>query len=452
MESLWRKQTKIRKGRDDSGTANESKENNHWDVIVVGAGLAGVLTAYYLKEQGMKVLVLEAKEIASGQTERTTAKITSQHGLKYRKLIKDIGEEKARLYALANESAIREYEKLIRTLGINCQFEKTAAYLYSEQDEDVLQEEVRAALRLGIDAFFTRETELPFAVKGAACFRNQAQFSPLEFMQGIVENLEIWEHSQVLRIRGNQVILKDKVLTAGKIVMTTHYPLKNVPGFYFLRQHQERSYVLALSGCAPIKGMYYGIDSGGLSFRQAGDLLLLGGASVRTGKNTCGGAYKHLEESAKKNYPNSIETMRWAAQDCMPHDGIPFIGKYSIFTPDLYVATGFQKWGMTTAMVAAMILREEVCGKVSPYSEVFAPQRLYMRAGFKNFIKDVGVSVKGLLKGSIVRPRCSHMGCALVWNPEEKSWDCPCHGSRFEEHGTLIDNPAGKDVEISVRK
>ena len=447
MDSLWRNQTgKIRPGRDDSCTANESKENIHWDVIVVGGGLAGVLTAYYLKEQGMKVLVLEAKEIASGQTERTTAKITSQHGLKYRKLIQDIGEEKARLYALANEASIREYERLIRTLKIDCEFEKTAAYLYSEQDEDVLREEVKAAVRLGIDAFFTRETELPFAVKGAVCFRNQAQFSPLKFIQGIAQELEIWEHSQVLRIQGNQVILKDKVLRADKIVMTTHYPVKNVPGFYFLRQHQERSYVLVLSGCTPIKGMYYGIDPKGLSFRQSGDLLLLGGSSMRTGENTCGGAYDYLVESAKKYYPDSIEKMRWAAQDCMPHDGIPFIGKYSVFTPDLYVATGFQKWGMTTAMAAAMILREEVCGKANPYSEVFAPQRLYVRAGFKNFIKDVGVSVKGLLKGCITRPRCSHMGCALVWNPEEKSWDCPCHGSRFEEQGALVDNPAGKNI------
>ena len=180
MDSLWRKQTgKIRQGRADNETIGENEEERtHWDVIVIGAGLAGILTAHYLKEQGIKVLVLEAKEIASGQTERTTAKITSQHGLKYRKLIKDIGEEKARLYALANESAIREYERLIRTMNVDCQFEKTAAYLYSEQDEDVLREEVKAAVKLGIDAFFTSETELPFAIKGAACFRNQAQFSP----------------------------------------------------------------------------------------------------------------------------------------------------------------------------------------------------------------------------------------------------------------------------------
>ena len=199
MELLWRKQTGKIIQRDVEGGKREEK--SHWDVIVVGAGLTGILTAYYLKEQGKSVLVLEAKEAASGQTERTTAKITSQHGLKYSKLIKDIGEEKARLYALANEEAIREYERLIRKLNIDCQFEKTAAYLYSTQNASVLQAEAKAAIRLGIDAFLTRETELPFSVKGAVCFRNQAQFSPLEFVKRIAQDLEIWEHTQVLRIK-----------------------------------------------------------------------------------------------------------------------------------------------------------------------------------------------------------------------------------------------------------
>ncbi len=444
MESLWRKQTGKIIQRDVEGGKREEK--SHWDVIVVGAGLTGILTAYYLKEQGKSVLVLEAKEVASGQTERTTAKITSQHGLKYRKLIKDIGEEMARLYALANEEAIREYERLIQKLNIDCQFEKTAAYLYSTENATALQEEAKAAARLGIDAFLTRETELPFPVKGAVCFRNQAQFSPLEFVKSLARELEIWEYTQVLRVKGNQVITKDKTLAADKIVMATHYPVKNVPGFYFLRQHQERSYVLALYGCERIKGMYYGIDAEGLSFRQAGDLLLLGGSSRRTGENTCGRAYEYLAQSAKKYYPGSQEKMRWAAQDCMPHDGVPFIGKYSMFTPDLYVATGFQKWGMTTAMVAAMLFRDELCGVESPYRELFSPQRMYVRAGYKSFIKDVGMSTKGLAKGVFTRPRCSHMGCALVWNPEEKSWDCPCHGSRFEESGEVLDNPAGKTL------
>ena len=464
MESIWRKQIGEIDSRDQSRELYSAK--SHWDVIVIGAGLAGLLTAYYLKEAGLDVLVLEANRVTSGQTERTTAKITSQHGLKYSKLIKEIGVNRARLYAQANESAIREYERLIRTQGIDCEFERTSAYLYSEQEESPLKEEAKVAAGLGIDAFFTKDTELPFPVAGAVCFRNQAQFSPLKFVEHISRELEIREHVQVTGIKGNRVLTIDKVqstereltaerkltaekeLTADKIVVTTHYPIKDIPGFYFLRQHQERSYVLALSGCKAIKGMYYGMDGESLSFRQAGEYLLLGGGSRRTGENTCGRAYDFLEQAAKKYYPDCREAARWAAQDCMPHDGIPFIGTYSVFTPDLYVATGFQKWGMTTSMVAAMLLRDALLGRENPYSELFSPQRMYFRAGIKNFMVDVGVSIKGLSKGLFGRPRCSHLGCALVWNPEEKSWDCPCHGSRFDGEGKVCDNPAGKDVKI----
>ena len=263
MESLWRKQTP--KLVSKSSTDHSAQENTHRDIIVIGAGMAGLLIAYYLKEKGKNVLVLEADEIASGQTERTTAKITSQHDLKYSEMIETMGTKKARLYAQANETAIREYERLIQSRGIECQFKKVPAYLYTMQDEKVLRDEAEAARSLGIDAFFTKETELPFEVMGAVCFRNQAQFSPLEFLKHISQELEIWERTKVIKIKGNQVITNDMVMTADKIVVATHYPLRNVPGFYFMRQHQERSYVLALSGCSKIEGMYIGIDKNGLS-------------------------------------------------------------------------------------------------------------------------------------------------------------------------------------------
>ncbi len=192
--------------------------------------------------------------------------------------------------------------------------------------------------------------------------------------------------------------------------------------------------------------MYYGIDKEGLSFRQAGDFLLLGGSSCRTGENGKGGAYDTLRQAARSYFPNCKEQTCWAAQDCMPHDGIPFIGKYSIFTPDLYVATGFQKLGMTSAMIAAMILRDELCGKRNPYASLFSPQRINVKASFGNLLKDVVVSAKGLTKGWLHSSsnRCPHMGCALAWNPDEKSWDCPCHGSRFDADGKLLDNPSKK--------
>ena len=451
MESLWRKQTP--KLVSKSSTDHSAQENTHRDIIVIGAGMAGLLIAYYLKEKGKNVLVLEADEIASGQTERTTAKITSQHDLKYSEMIESLGTKKARLYAQANETAIREYERLIQSRGIECQFKKVPAYLYTMQDEKVLRDEAEAARSLGIDAFFTKETELPFEVTGAVCFRNQAQFSPLEFLKHIAQELEIWERTKVIKIKGNQVITNDMVMTADKIVVATHYPLRNVPGFYFLRQHQERSYVLALSGCNNIEGMYIGIDKNGLSFRQAGEYLLFGGSSHRTGENKNGGAYSYLAEMSKMYYPDSKEEMRWSAQDCMPHDGIPFIGKYSILTPNLYVATGFQKWGMTSSMVAAMILRDELCGAENPYSELFRPQRINLRAGIGKFLADVVESVKGLTKGLFHKngPRCPHMGCELVWNPDEESWDCPCHGSRFEKDGKLVDNPSKRCIEKEQR-
>ncbi len=457
-------------------------ESGNRQIIVIGAGLAGLLTAYYLKEQGKDVLVLEADTAASGQTERTTAKITSQHGLKYSKLIKDVGMDAARLYARFNEAAIREYESLVRKLKINCQFQRVPAYLYSLQDAEVLKEEARAAALLGIDASFTTETELSFDVAGAVCFANQAQFLPPEFVRVISSGLTILEHTKVTAVRGHKVITERGVFTADKIVVATHYPIINVPGFYFLRQHQERSYVLALSGCPRINGMYYGIDPGGYSFRQAGDYLLFGGGSARTGEKRDGQLTQALKKAAKECYPECRVAACWAAQDCMPHDGIPFIGQYSVFTPDLYVITGFQKWGMTSSMIAAMILRDELSGIENPYAKVFSPQRLHFKAAIGPLLHDVKVSVSGMAKGLLHRPlrsaaslscgeggivtvkgkryacyrdeegklhqispRCPHMGCELAWNGDEKSWDCPCHGSRFTIDGELLDNPSKRD-------
>ncbi len=476
---MWQKQW----NKTEEWTKKPISDKKNWDVIVIGAGMAGILTAYYLQKEGKQVLVLEADAIASGQTGHTTAKITSQHDIKYSRLVKTVGEKIAGLYARANEDAIAEYERLIQEERISCGFERVPAYLYTCGDAEGLQEEARIAASLGVDACFTRETELPFPITGAVCFRNQAQFFPLEFVSGIASALDIREHTRVLKIRGHRVVTEKGVFTARDIVLTTHYPFKNVPGFYFLRQHQERSYVLALSGCKPIQGMYYGVDADGISLRQAGEYLLLGGGSHRTGKKPVEDTYTFLECKAAEYFPQGKEEARWSAQDCMPHDGLPFIGRYSIFTPHLYVATGFQKWGMTTSCVAAMLLRDLLQGKKNPYERVFSPQRLHVRAGMKAFLQDVGMSTKGLWRGFFHRPqedavvlacgqggivtldgeryacyrdergklhkispKCPHLGCELAWNEAEKSWDCPCHGSRFDVNGNVLDNPANQDA------
>ncbi len=448
MESIWSKTVRFNKGKELDG---EIYVQN----VVIGAGMAGILTAYLLKKKGEDVIVIEGDRIAGGQTKNTTAKITSQHDLLYHEMIKKAGIRKAEQYAEANEAAIKAYEKIIREEGIACHFERLPSFLYTveENGKEKLQREADAANALGIAAYYVEEnaiTELPFKVSGAVCFENQAQFHPLEFVRELSDRISIYENAHVLSVRRHVITTDKGVVTAENIIFATHYPIVNVPGFYFIRQHQERSYVLALEGenvPRKLSGMYYGIDSGGLSFRSADGKLLFGGGSHRTGKkikNCEKAGYSYLRERAQSCYPNAEESAFWAAQDCMPHDKIPFIGKYSIFRPYWYVATGFKKWGMTSSMIAAMIISDMICGRNNPYEKVFSPQRLMVRMGIKNFCVDVGESVAGLVKGFFGKKqeRCSHMGCHLEWNEEEKTWDCPCHGSRFEKDGSLIDNPA----------
>ena len=174
---------------------------------------------------------------------------------------------------------------------------------------------------------------------------------------------------------------------------------------------------------------------GGLSWRNSGDLLLIGSGSGRTGKQSRG--WRDAEEAARRYYPTATIAYQWATQDCMTLDGIPYVGQYSARTPNLYVATGFNKWGMTSAMAAAEVLADLVCGKQNEYAALFSPSRSILHPQLA--VNAVG-AVANLLRPTV--PRCPHLGCALRWNPREHSWDCPCHGSRFDRDGRLLNNPA----------
>ena len=449
MKSLW--STTVHLPEKESLQADIKVQN-----LVIGAGMAGVLIAYLLQEKGQEVIVLEAKEIASGQTKNTTAKITSQHGCLYYDMMKNTDAERAKGYAQANEAAIQLYKEIITKEGIACHFEELPSFLYSQKEEGIqwLKREEKAAKALGIQAEYIRGDkvdDLPFGVMGALKFEGQAQFHPLEFIQGIAKKLTIYEHTNVLEVDEHFVITDKHVVVADNIIFATHYPFPIVPGYYFMRQHQSRSYVIALEGegvPTRLGGMYYGIDRDGLSFRHAEGKLLVGGGSHRTGKDIkkeC--KTDSVRKQIKRYYPKGVEVANWAAQDCMPHDGIPFIGRFSMKHENWYVATGFQKWGMSTAMVSAMIISDLIVGVENAYSKVFSPQRLLVRAGFRNFLVDVWENIIGLGCGVFVpkNHRCTHMGCALVWNEEEESWDCPCHGSRYTNEGVLIDNPAQID-------
>ncbi|WP_415330502.1 FAD-dependent oxidoreductase [Clostridium perfringens] len=476
MKSVWSESCKFRK-------REALNKDIKTDVLVIGAGIAGVLTAYMLKQKGRAVVVIDAAEIASGNTKNTTAKITSQHDLIYSKLIAEFGEEKARRYAKANELAIKKYKEIIEDKRIECDFEEKPAYVYSLNEIDVLKEEVEAAKNLGIDAEFVDEANLPFKINGAVKFNNQAQFNPLKFLKGISNELIIYENTRALEIKENLVVTSGGNITANNIVVATHYPIMNAPGYYFMKMHQERSYVLALENTSEIDGMYIDLNKEGYSFRTYNNLLLLGGISHRTGENEEGGSYDKLRKVAKNLYPKAKEKYYWSAQDCMTIDGIPYIGRYSSETPNIYVATGFNKWGMTSSMVSAMIISDMILEKENDFSEIFSPRRFDLSLSINNIANDLIETAKNFIaqkvsipsseiehiknghggiieyngekvgvyknkegKEFFVSTKCTHLGCQLSWNADELTWDCPCHGSRFDYKGRLIGSPATKDL------
>lgn len=410
------------------------------DVLIVGGGMAGILTAYMLGKSGTDYLLIEADEICSGVTGNTTAKITSQHGLIYGKLLDIFGSEYARLYWKANEEAIEKYRDLCR--NILCDFEDKNNFIYSVKGTDPLFKELDALKKLDIPATYVRKTMLPFETAGAIRFGNQAQFNPLGFVAEIAPKMNIREHTKATEFRGTTVVTDRGIIRAKKIIVATHFPIINKHGGYFLKMHQNRSYVIALENAQQVDGMYLDEAEGGFSFRNCGDLLLLGGGSHRTGKQ--GSGWESLERFAEKYYPDSHIRYRWAAQDCITLDGSAYIGRYGKNTPDLLVATGFNKWGMTFSMISAMILCDAVHGNENKYARLFDPSRkLYLPQLAENIIE----SAVNIFTFSA--PRCPHLGCALKWNRYEHSWDCPCHGSRFSQNGKLLDNPATDDADFS---
>lgn len=397
MKSVWSESCKFRK-------REALNKDIKTDVLVIGAGIAGVLTAYMLKQKGRDVVLIDAAEIASGNTKNTTAKITSQHDLIYSKLIAEFGEEKARQYAKANELAIKKYKEIIEDKRIECDFEEKPAYVYSLNEVDVLKEEVEAAKNLGIDAEFVQEANLPFKINGAVKFNNQAQFNPLKFLKGISNELVIYENTRALEIKENLVVTSGGNITANNIVVATHYPIMNAPGYYFMKMHQERSYVLALENTSEIDGMYIDLNKEGYSFRTYNNLLLLGGISHRTGENEEGGSYDELRKVAKRLYPKAKEKYYWSAQDCMTIDGIPYIGRYSSETPNIYVATGFNKWGMTSSMVSAMIISDMILEKENDFSEIFSPRRFDLSLSINNIANDLIETAKNFIAQKVYIP------------------------------------------------
>ena len=431
MESIWNNIEKPRFG--------SLQEDIKTDVLIIGGGMCGILCAYMLKNAGVDCVLAEADKICAGVTNGTTAKITFQHGLIYDKIIKKYGVEKAKLYYKSQKYAFDRLSEMASR--IDDDFEICDSLVYSMDDRQEIESEAEALEKIGCKAEFCENTELPFDIAGAVKIENQANFHPLKFAYNIAKHLKIYENTKILGLKSGTAITNNGRIFAKKIIVATHFPFINKHGGYFIKMYQHRSYVLALKNATNIKDMYVDEKMDGLSFRSCGELLLLGGGSHRTGSP--GGNWEELKKFSKKYYPDSQEVGRWATQDCMSLDSIPYIGKYSKSTSDLYVATGFNKWGMTSSMVSAILLKDMICEKKSEFEELYSPSRDIFHP---QLAVNIFESFKGLM--SLSAPRCPHLGCALKYNRQEHSWDCPCHGSRFEENGKLINNPATDDKKM----
>ena len=386
------------------------------------------------------------------------------------------------MYARANRRAVERCCARIELEHIDCDLERTDSWLYSYDREDALLREAEAERALGLDASFEPDTPLPLRVCGGVRLRGQAQFHPLKFLQALADRLTIYERTPVEHAEGGTLFTPRGTIEAGRVVFASHYPFVNVPGLYFARMHQERSYAIALENAVLPAGMYYGLEPNAWSLRSYRGTVILGGGAHRTGRNG-GGHYAALREAAQALFPGSREAAHWSAQDCMTASGVPYIGRFSARDPQWYVATGFRKWGMSNAMAAAELLTALICDGSHPDAAVFDPGDLLQQRPGR--IAEEGLqAARGLgrrvLHGPVpqadelavgeggpaeldgkqmgvyrateelyyaVELRCPHLGCRLEWNPDDKSWDCPCHGSRFDESGKLIDNPAMKNLK-----
>ncbi len=521
--SLW-----IASANEDKKTYKSLGEDKYADVCIIGGGLTGLTTAYYLSKAGKSVIVLEKDKIGNHTTGNTTGKITSQHGLFYDYLINSVGIKKAKQYLEANEEAINNIEKIVNEEKIECNFERMDNFVFT-QDKNYVQkikDEVEAVKKLGFNSEFTNKIEVPLKVKGdnrieqakeeivgkneddisiskevlaAIKFPNQAQFNSYKYIIGLANKIEenkgeIYEYSKVIDIKGEDDIYvvetENSKIKAEYVVIASHYPIINFPGFYFMKMYQETSYLIAVETNNELfDGMYINAEEPAISLRTAiyngKRVLLVGGMNHKTGaKIDLKQAYKKLEKVAKSLYPDCKVLFRWNTEDCITLDKIPYIGEFSNFMPNVYVGTGYKKWGMTSSNVAANIITDKILGRENKYEEVFNSKRLKPIKNYKelgNMLKEVSYSLvinklrkedellKNINKGEgkivevegkkvgiykdkegnifAVKPYCTHLGCELSWNNLDDTWDCPCHGSRFTYEGKNIYDPAIKDLE-----
>jgi glycine/D-amino acid oxidase-like deaminating enzyme/nitrite reductase/ring-hydroxylating ferredoxin subunit len=470
-------------------------------VAVIGAGIMGLTAATLLKRAGKTVAVIEAERIVRGATGYTTAKVTSGHGVIYSELTKTFGAEGARVYAESNQGAVERVARFVEEDGIDCDFERKTNYVYAASKEDVglIEQEVDAAKRCGLDVSFVEDTTLPYDVAGALRLENQAQFHPRKYLLALAETIpgdgsHVFEQTRALDVdEGEPCEVKTDrgTVHARHVIVATHLPFLD-RGLFFAKTYAHRSYAVAApieEGKAP-DGMFINSSTPTRSVRsiRAGERVLLqvGGQGHKVGQEQDTPArYRQLERFLREHWPQAgpVE-YRWSTQDYMSLDRVPYIGRLRRGSRRVTTATGFNKWGMTSGTVAAMILSDRILERENEWAPLFEAKRLKPRAAGKLFKEGASVGFHfiadrlsrpaegsperlGPGDGAILRvegrrravyrdeagelhvlsPVCQHLRCVVAWNPAERSWDCPCHGSRYTGEGRVIQGPTVMDLK-----
>lgn len=477
------------------------EEDINVDVCVVGGGITGIISAYLVAKEGLKVALIEADQLLSGTTGYTTAKVTAQHGLIYDEFITNLGKSEAKLYYEANKQAMQFIEETIQTLQIDCDYKKEDAYLYATTDEyaEKITKEAKAYETLGIDGELTEDIPLKIDIKNAVKMKDQAQFHPIKFLSYLVDELkemgvQIYEDTTAVNIENGTyaTVFTDKEyqITTSHVLICSHFPFYEGLGLYSTRLYADRSYVVAGKPKEPYPGgIFVSADEPTRSIRSVKingeEVVLAVGENHKTGQGK--DTMKHYE--ALKDFGDQVfgwqdVLYRWSAQDITTIDKVPYIGEITPNEPNILIATGYRKWGMTNGTVAALLLCDLVTKKKNSFQNLFTPSRFHATPSIKNLLTEnlnvAGQLIKGKLQtsnanpedlkkdeGTIIRIRgerkgayrdtsgelhivdttCTHIGCEVEWNSGDRSWDCPCHGSRFSYTGEVIEGPAEKPLQ-----
>lgn len=482
MKSIWELSLK---NSDHSDKEHKSLSRDiDRDIVVIGGGLAGILTAYNLTKSGLKVTLIEADRLYSGVTSKTTAHISSQQGYLYYDLTKKKSLEWASLYYESQQQGIYNYKNLIERENIDCDFQMVKDYLYTTKNLEKLRKLYEILNKINAKVKFYENKEV-FGVKvpGIIETQNQAIFNPLKFLSQLKKDFEIFEKTRILDIDMKHKILytKDHKIHANKIIIATNYPIVKIKGAYFIKLYKSHSYCAVTEKVKEINGTYQSDEDNGLTFRNYNNQIIIGGLDHRTGRINSNTKKQRMEEIAGKYFNTKIINF-WDANDVVTYDGLPIVGKFSKKYKDVYIITGFNKRGMANSIVSSILITDLIIGKENKFKNIFSPQRFNFC--LKGFLSNLGSSLNNLIikpltpvfksyknlrvgngeimnyKGSkkavyldefnkihICSPYCKHLGCQLKFNKNTKTWDCPCHGSRYDIDGNIITAPTVGTLE-----